>query len=863
MSAAASERPLRYASCLLCALPLFASSSLAERIAVSREPDASPLEQLAAREVRRYWYLRTGELAVLRVDSSLLRGGPAVFVAARERAFLPEAVRAAAAGLGPQEFVLHTQDLQGSGRCMWIVGGDPQGALYGAYRFAERLGVRFYLHGDVIPDERLRPVLPLLNETNRPAFAIRGVLPFHDFPEGPDWWTADDYLVRVSQLAKLRLNFIGLHAYPESGNGAEPLVWIGEQQDADAQGRVSFSHLARWAHTAREKSWHYAPLRTSNYVAGAAQLFAADDYGPEVLSGLPVNARTPEQSNELFNRVGVLLNTVFTQARELGIKTCVGTETPLTIPQEVRARIKAQGREPAARDLYLGMFRRIAATHPLDYYWLWTPENWTWGGNKPDQAAATEQDIRAALAALDEAGNPFALATAGWVLGPKDDRAAWGRFLPPGSPMAALNRRVGHEWVDPAFTNIGARPKWAMMWLENDANMTAPQLWAGRMRYDAADARRLGCTGLIGKHWRTTVLAPTVGAFAAAVWDRPGAPVAAGCLTNAAANPDERRALPVDDFYADFCRASFGDSVATNAAAVFARMDGRRMPEVAAWKGPGWIKTNKTPWGQEAPRYTFVIDLEKLRPLVRGAGNLERFDYWLNTFRGHKLMGRIGCADGALEALVDEVAKEADAVRKSGRAKDEILPVRRDLAALWTQLIRTELQTVNSSGELGTLANLEQLNRTENKLLSRLDARIEKLLGGPLPADCAPAATYEGPARLIVPTVRTHLAAGEALQLRIMVLDTNLPRTVELRWRPLGAWRYRRVPAVNVGRAVHQATVPPQAGDFEYHVRAVTAGGSELVWPATAPKLCQTVVRLVEDVDVRAFAVGTPEEAEE
>ena len=33
-----------------------------------------------------------------------------------------------------------------------MVGGDPIGTLYGAYRLAERLGVRFYLHGDVVPD---------------------------------------------------------------------------------------------------------------------------------------------------------------------------------------------------------------------------------------------------------------------------------------------------------------------------------------------------------------------------------------------------------------------------------------------------------------------------------------------------------------------------------------------------------------------------------------------------------------------------------------------------------------------------------------------------------------------------------------
>ena len=38
---------------------------------------------------------------------------------------------------------------------VYIIGGDDIGTLYGAYRYAEHLGVRFYLHGDVVPDGML------------------------------------------------------------------------------------------------------------------------------------------------------------------------------------------------------------------------------------------------------------------------------------------------------------------------------------------------------------------------------------------------------------------------------------------------------------------------------------------------------------------------------------------------------------------------------------------------------------------------------------------------------------------------------------------------------------------------------------
>ena len=66
--------------------------------------------------------------------------------------------------------------------------------------------------------------MPQLDETGKPLFDRRGIQPFHDFPEGPDWWNADDYKAILGQLPKMRMNFFGLHTYPEGGVGPEPLV---------------------------------------------------------------------------------------------------------------------------------------------------------------------------------------------------------------------------------------------------------------------------------------------------------------------------------------------------------------------------------------------------------------------------------------------------------------------------------------------------------------------------------------------------------------------------------------------------------------------------------------------------------------
>ncbi len=514
--------PLLIAATLLLTCTAKAQSP---QIAISRS--ASGLETLAAREVSRYLYLRTGVMPKIAQTDGPTRG-PAIVIARKDR----DLTRAASVGavgfqiaaLQPQHYLLKTLQGQDGRTTHFIIGGDDAGVLYGAYRFAEKLGVRFYLHGDVVPDERISTSLPAINEDGAPHFAIRGIQPFHDFPEGPDWWNRDDYLAIISQLPKLRMNFIGLHAYPEGSAGPEPAVWIGQRGDFDAKGRVSFSYPSRWANTAIPVRWGYAGMKTSEYSGGAAALFEADDFGPDVMKGMGSAPTTPAQQNRLFNNVGELLGDAFSHARSLGVKTAIGTETPLTIPKTLQERLAKAGKDPrdpaVVRDIYRGIFERIARTYPIDYYWLWTPENWIWGGNKPGQFEATTRDLGLALEALKLSGDPFTLATSGWVLGPQGDRAALDRFLPPSSPISSINQFHSHAAIDPAFANIVGRPKWAIPWLENDASMTSPQPWVGRLRYDAADARRLGATGLIGVHWRTHAIAPNVAALAAAAWDQ-------------------------------------------------------------------------------------------------------------------------------------------------------------------------------------------------------------------------------------------------------------------------------------------------------------------------------------------------------
>jgi hypothetical protein len=517
---------------LLFTLAGCARKSAAPDVVIAK--DASWHERAAAAEIRRYFYLRTGELPALREARSFSRVPPrSVAVLEKGGTFAlgldDSAVAAKIGALGDEDYWLKTLP-RGSGTTVLIAGGSGPAVLYGAYQLAEKLGIRFGLEGDVIPDGTIEPPALDLDETGRPLFAIRGIQPFHDFAEGPDWWTLENYKAILGQLAKLRMNFFGLHTYPENPSkekgatpNAEPTVWIGREGDFGPDGRVAASYPASYQNTARG-NWGYESKKTSDFHFGAALLFERDDFGNDVMERFSPDPATAEASNEVFNRAAGVFRDAFTLSRRLGVRTCVGTETALTVPDLVKKRLADSGRDPkdpeVVKDLYKGIFKRIAAAYPIDYYWFWTWEGWTWDDASPDAIKAVTTDLEMAVQAWKEVRPPFSLATCGWVLGPPSNRTLFDQVLPKAVAMSTINREVGKAPVDPGFARISERSLWAIPWMEDDPALTSPQLWAGRMRRDAADALRYGCDGLLGIHWRTRILSANVLALARAAWDQ-------------------------------------------------------------------------------------------------------------------------------------------------------------------------------------------------------------------------------------------------------------------------------------------------------------------------------------------------------
>lgn len=488
---------------------------------------------LAAKELRRYLYVLGEELP--EIVSSIPEEGNCMILAVKGHGLLEKYTSVLDyTGLGEEGYLLYGRE-----KGMKIFTGNTGiSVLYAVYRFLELQGIGFYLHGDVIPDKKCRKDIwgtePDIRET--PLFRERGILPFHDFPEGPDWWNKDDYYAVLTQLAKMRANFFALHTYPENQDApkamtAEPLVWIGKKEDCREDGTVKASYPVQHFKT-NGNSWGYHPMDTGDYPCGTGNVFETDSYGADYMKGyeediysteLHENMVPADKYNQMFHAYGQLLQDTFSYAKEIGVKTCIGTEAPLTIPETARHHLAIDGEadEDTVEALYEGIFERIKRLHPLDYYWMWTPEDWTWLGNTKEDTHKTIRDFACALKAKERTEAPFELAVCGWTLGPREDRAAFDNYLPKSMPFSCINRNVGFDPIEPKFQDLKGRPAWAIPWMEDDPAMISPQLWAGRMRRDAFDAKRYHCSGLLGIHWRTRNIAPNAKALMESAWDQP------------------------------------------------------------------------------------------------------------------------------------------------------------------------------------------------------------------------------------------------------------------------------------------------------------------------------------------------------
>ena len=627
--------------------------------------------------------------------------------------------------------------------------------------------------------------------------------------------------------------------------GPEPTVWIGLAEDIGEGAKVSWSYPAYYAHTARpDLIWDFRVRDTEAFHGGASQLFDRNAYGSDVMG--EVMPTDVESSNAVFERTGWMFNTAFGHAHRLGIKTALGTELPLGLeprgpevgvdwvrgmPPALQRRLEDMGLDPrdpdVVRSVYEGTFRRIMQTHHLDYFWLWTWEVWSWNGVSQRQIEAVKNDIALAYDAAARVEAPFQLALGGWIVGAADEPAVFDRLLPPDVPFFGLwDEAMGFEHLQ------DDRVKWPGTWLEEDWGLAQPQLVLRRLHADVSAALAKDCDGIIAKHWRTRILGANVHGYKDLTWSYG---TTAGEVDEWAI--DEDRDAWIAATYLDWATRQFGAEAGPMVADILASIDqsgeGGLLPTPLGF-GPAEIQSfqddDNAPgtWAEASEDYAFIEDLEAIETLVVGAGNRERYAYWLTSFQVLRLMGEYSYERATFEEAMEEDEYET------------ALDSRRRLARLWEQLMGLEAQKATNSSDLGEIVNLEVLNWYELVEIENGEA-LEQGLGRALPDDAHPSRDYTGPARVVVTPARTVGYAGESLVIEALVLGDA--SEVVLYHRTMGLGDFEAVAMEHQARGVWSTTLPTLTDDLEYYVEAMTDQGM-VNWPAAAPQINHTVVVL-------------------
>jgi hypothetical protein len=731
---------LLFLQAFVCKIPVHARPTAIKTIIVlSKTPGL--LEYYAAREIRRYLYLRTGELLpIQQLDCSKLpSSGNIIVIGPADSPFIngfSELIKIQNPGLllKTEEYWLKTFT-QKDRKIVLLTGKEDFSTLYAAYKFMENYGIRYTPAGDIIPDGLIAMNLPEIDKIFSPQFMVRGMLPYHSWnPEGPENWNEDAYKSFLTQQVKMGMNFIGL-IYDFSSSDRRTYIFPPEK-----------------------KHWEAGDYWIETPVCGANQAMKSNLYG----SDRWLEARklaTPEEQSAYMKQANMkFMAEVFSYAHLFNVKCAIGAENR------------------GDQQYFDTVFNEIGGTVKPDYFWISSPETWSYSSPPQNTTDELLRTYKAALAARKTTNAAFEIASMGWALGPQNDPLVLDRNLPKELIMSAQNLNVGKGTVQPEWGQITGRKKWVIPWMEDDFNLLSPQLWVKRTIENAADAKKYGCEGLIGVHWRTKTLTPQMMTLAILGWDNQ---------------------LNAQTFYTDFAVTNFGNEAAHEISSIFQSIDSQ-VPEVSQWLDmwPGGLKKDSTYWTVNQEKFAFVDQLENLRLQIKGKGNLERFDYYLNQFKYLRGMAKLRTNMGT--------PKQAESLHET---------------------MNSLIQSASTIGEIGNMLCISrQLGKNADT-------------------------SYTGQPHLIVLTPRTSLLPEEDLNLDVFFIDNGNPQKVDFFWKSFGEKKFRKAETHRQQRNHFTITLAAdlmKGQDIEYYIKGTTASNQVLYFPATAPESNFTVIKLTE-----------------
>ncbi len=444
------------------------------------------------------------------------------------------------ADLAPEASTCRTgADTSGTPGPTVVLAGGSGPAVYSAVcAFLERQGVFFGIDGPVYPlepPEHLTIPPPGSSWQEQPLFRVRGLLPWPDFLNCVTVFNREGHRAYLENLARMRLNFFGVHIYTGARKWAESFTSFEF---------AGVGHTAYLDTTATDR-WGYLPMRTSRFGFGSSRYFDHEVFGADAERFAATVWEKQEQAQRLWAES-------FSYARQLGIRTCVGFE-PLSLPDEIdralppECRLEGGKVDPESRTYRRLLEARLGALleqYPMvDYVWLWEDEGASWASQR-GEVPLPVTPFRIAHDFLRRHAPKVRLVISGWGEVTRHFRR-YHQLLPPDVIFSSLLNQLGWQEVDPVYGELGDRERWPIPWLEDDPGMWIPQFHVHRFARDVDLAQRYGCQGMIGIHWRHRIVDPTAGFFARRLWDprlQPGAYYAAYAAAHAAGDRRQRLA---------------------------------------------------------------------------------------------------------------------------------------------------------------------------------------------------------------------------------------------------------------------------------------------------------------------------------
>lgn len=784
-------------------------------------PQAAPfLVDLAARELQRYLYQTSGTLLPIVPQAP----GPCFVVGGPDCNPITRNLVAAGAlnlpsDLGEEGYVLQTRQV--AGRTVTLcAGATPRATLYAVYDLLERYGFGFYLGADAIPQPAPLRFLPL-DEACRPAFKIRGSLPWYNFLNSPTTWNAPDYRRFFDQMAKQRMNFVGFHAYD-----SEPFC----AYKVDGVFRLG----APLANTSRSV-WGTVPMKTEEFGFGTGALFAREYFGADV----SLDYRSPEEGVE---RAQELLAESLRYARERGIHVCVGFE------------VTGDPSDPNnERNLELRL-RHVLHRYPMiEYLWVWQSEGRGRGGNQGAPPRNTPlgsyyQQVKDHFAYLKEPAriaeavrvSYFAhlarnivrhyapgvrLIVSGWGgdkwMGFSDMYVGLDKTLPADIIFAALDN------IDPsaapqlshAYGELSPdRERWPIPWFESDGGGTRRDQWGPQCNVRpfvdlCRDALAKGCQGLLGIHWRTRGVEEVAAFTAQFAW-----------------NPT----LSYQQFYDSFALRCFGDEYAAEMSRLLQELE-RLGPRWTGARGQvecgrfAWFSTADRPRPENLRRLAEIdARLSQIQQAI-APRHRERVDYllhmlrWLVKYDQAAMMLQPG-------GEVPQALERAELARQAGAADSQELALQalKALQAAGLDAAFAELcGTLTTRGDLGVLATA---NGKAYAAFRDLERRLAELVP-PVPVT---EPQISGPLQIQVPVTPDRLEAHEPLTVEAIVRSDHGPVRPRLMWRQAGEGPFTAQEMAPVAQCVYRGQVPPEQlreGVVEFFTQATDASGAQATMP--------------------------------